>query len=148
MKVVVGALDTRMAHVSGKVWEFRGDICTRGDPSVEVSQSEMVTKVIGPRPVTKSLQKTCILPDSAEYQAYAAASVTFRSGCREEVDSAGIDFGDARVVAPEEFQKILRYGDSPTAVPFRADDVDCSAWQLDLLDARSLLASHVLSPQQ
>ena len=102
MKIVVGALDTGMAHVSGKVGELRVDIDTGGDPSVEVSQSEMMTKVVGPRPVARSLPKTSFLPDSAEDRAYALASVGLRSGCREEVDSARIDLGNAPIVDPQE----------------------------------------------
>jgi len=135
VKIVVGTLDTGMAHVSGKVSDSGADIYTRGDPSVEVTESEMMTKVIGPRLVSKPVHKTCILPDCAEYYAYAATSVAFRPGCREEVDSAGIDLGYARIVGPEESQKILRYRHSATAVPFGPDDVDCSARQVDVLHA-------------
>lgn len=126
VKVVVGALDTAMAHVSGKVREFRIDIDTRGDPSIEVCQSEMMTKVVGARSVTRSLSKTGILPDSAENRAYAFASVTFRSGCWEEVDFVRIDSGNARIIALEEAEKILRYRDLPIAAPFRAEDGDGS----------------------
>ena len=101
MKIVIGALEARMAHVSGKIWESGVDIDTSGDPSVEVTECEVVTKIVGPRPVSKPVRKTCILPDCAECYANAAASVAFRSGCREKVDSTRIDFGNTRIVCPE-----------------------------------------------
>jgi hypothetical protein len=127
VEVVIGALDTGMAHVSGKVRESRVDIDTGGDPSVEVCQSEMMTKVVGARSVARSLPKTGILPDSAEYWAYAAASITFRPGCREEVDPVGIDSGNSCSIAFEESEKIVRYRDLPIASPFGAEDGDGSA---------------------
>lgn len=101
MKIVIGALDARMAHVSRKIWEPGVDIYTSGDPSVEVTECKVVTKIIGPRLVPKPLHKTRTLPDCVECYAYAAASVAFRSGCREKIDSTGIDFGNARIVCPE-----------------------------------------------
>ena len=101
MKIVIGALDARMAHVSRKIWEPGVDIYTSCDPSVEITECEMMTKIIGPRFVSESLYETCILPDCAEYWAYAFSRVAFRSGCREEIDSTGIDFGNARIICPE-----------------------------------------------
>ena len=118
VKVVVGALDTGMAHVSGKVRESRIDIDTGGDPSVKVCQSEMMTKVVGARSVARSLPKTGTLPDSLENRANAPAFVTLRPGCREEVDPVGIDSGNACIIAFEESEKILRYRDLPIAAPF------------------------------
>lgn len=117
VEVVVGAIDTGMAHVSGKVRESRVDIDPGGDPSVEVCQSEMVTKVVGARSVARSLPKTSTLPDSLENRANAPAFVTLRPGCREEVDPVGIDSGNACIITFEESVKILRYRDLPVASP-------------------------------
>ena len=118
VEVVVGALDTGMAHVSGKVRESRVDIDTGGDPSVEVCQSEMMTKVVGAGSVARSLAKTGTLPDSLKNRANAPSFVTLRPGCREEVDPVGIDSGNECIIAFEESEKILRYRDLPIVSPF------------------------------
>jgi len=86
-----------------------------------------MTKVVGARSVTKSLPKTGSLPDSTEHRANALAFIEFRSGCREEVNSARIDFGNACIVDPEESEKVLQYRNLAITTTFRAKDGDGSA---------------------
>lgn len=107
MKIVIGARDVSMPHVSRKVREFGVYLCTRGDPSVEICESEMMTKIVRPRLVTKSFANTRSLPDRAERYAYAGAFVTLSSVRREEIDSTRIDIGNAPIVCPEKCQQIL-----------------------------------------
>ena len=71
VKVVVGALNTGMAHVFAEVWEHNVKINADDDPSVQIPEREVMPEVVCPGPIAASLVKAGGFPYVAKNQTYA-----------------------------------------------------------------------------
>ena len=62
MKVIICTLQARMSHVSAEIWELGVYIYVGNNPSVNVTESKMMTEIVCPRLVTASRCEIRSLP--------------------------------------------------------------------------------------
>jgi len=63
VKVVVGALETRVPHVRTEIGKHAIEIGAGGYPSIQIGECEMMSEIIGTSPITVPASRYCRIPD-------------------------------------------------------------------------------------